>query len=107
MRTAVLKPVGEFVLETQIGRLPGLSGDLRNRPINAWVCRSKKELVFQNSLLFYDDWDPLFDPTRAVRWTDSHKSVTEEGTRISEWRVLLRGLETKVKLSGATVSPRA
>ncbi|MGE0784792.1 MAG: hypothetical protein AB7S26_03815 [Sandaracinaceae bacterium] len=67
-----------------------------------WIFyRDESDVVFQNMLLFLDDWRPDLTETASglSDWTPPREVVSEDGQRISEWRVPFSGLTTTVLLS--------
>lgn len=67
-----------------------------------WALYREGEDVFaQNQLLFFDDLDAQFDPSRAVEFLRERQTKNEEGLAISEWRVSmddLRAFAEQVKV---------
>lgn len=62
-----------------------------------WIFyRDGDAFVFQNHLLLMSAIDGAFDVEQPERWIPPRETLTEDGQRISEWRVPIAGLVVEV-----------
>lgn len=56
--------------------------------IRSWVCYPiEHELVFQEHIIFLDDLDVPFNVSQPHENVQTYEATTEEGDKISEWRI--------------------
>jgi hypothetical protein len=55
--------------------------------------RSNDQVSVQNQLIFADELDRAFDPDVPWQYIGPRTTVDEEGSRISEWRILCTDIE--------------